>query len=752
MIRGSVRHKRFRMSKSVSLFLVFLAFYFVFSTVSSDSAYAGERMKVGLVLSGGGSRGAAHIGVLKELERMRIPIDYIAGTSVGSIIGGLYASGMKVDEIEEVITQSGIEQIFEDHQDRKDISIRRKFDDRVFQLDKELGIKENEDGKKKIILPSGLKAGQKLSLFLDKLFLPVADIDDFDLLPIPFRAVATDIATSDAVVLGRGDITTAIRASMSIPAVFSTVDYDGHILVDGGISNNLPVDVVREMGADVVIAVDIGSHLISINKLSNAVEISRQLTDILVRRTTEEQIRSLTENDILIQPDLKGFSSTDFKDAAKIIPNGVSATKAQNANLTRLAISDQGYQEQLLSRRQSQDSQIPVISFIEVNNDTALADEFILAEIEQQTGQPLDFEQLERDISVLHGMGIFESVEYSVVHKDEQSGLLIQAQQKPWGPNYLEFGFRYSSDLSSDNNLSFLLGYTVTPTNERNGEWRSLIQLGLERGLFTEYHQPLSVNSPYYINGQLALTSRVFNEFEDDSKISTTRVEELRAVVSLGREFDNWGDFRISLNQYTSEADLEIGVPVDPVNDVRGGEMVARFISDTLDRTFFPTSGMTSLLRWVDSSSQLGADYEFEKGLVDVLGVTTFGNAHTFFLGARYGTTYSGEAPVQNGFRLGGLFDLPGFVENELSGQNVYLLRTAYQRKFPTRVGFPQYAGATLQYGNIVAERDELSLEDGIGSAAIWAGWKTILGPIYLGYGMADSGDNTFYLNIGGHY
>jgi len=740
------------MSKSTSIFFVFLVFFFVLSSAGSDSAYAGERVKVGLVLSGGGSRGAAHIGVLKELERMRIPIDYIAGTSVGSIIGGLYASGMEVDEIEEVITQSGIEQIFEDQQDRKDISIRRKFDDRLFQLDKELGIKKNEDGKRKILLPSGLKAGQKLSLFLDKLFLPVADIDDFDLLPIPFRAVATDIATSDAVVMGRGDITTAIRASMSIPAVFSTVDYEGHILVDGGISNNLPVDVVREMGADVVIAVDIGSHLIRINKLTNAVEISRQLTDILVRRTTEEQIRTLTEKDILIQPDLKGFSSTDFKDTAKIIPNGVSATQAQNANLSRLAISDQDYQEHLLSRLESQDAPVPVISFIEVNNDTALADEFILAKIEQQTGQPLDFEQLDRDISVLHGMGIFETVDYSVVHKDDHSGLLIRAQQKPWGPNYLEFGFRYSSDLSSSNNLSFLLGYTATPTNERNGEWRSLIQLGLERGLFTEYHQPLALNSPYYINGQLALTSRVFNEFENNSKISTTRVEELRAAVGLGREFDNWGDFRISLNQYSSEANQEIGVPVEPVNDVRGGEMVARFISDTLDRTFFPTSGMTSLLRWVNSSSQLGADYEFEKGLVDALGVTTFGNSHTFFLGARYGTTYSGEAPVQNGFRLGGLFDLPGFVENELSGQNVYLLRVAYQRKLSTRLGFPQYAGATLQYGDIVAERDDLSLENGIGSAAIWAGWETILGPIYVGYGAADNGSDSFYLNVGGHY
>ncbi len=694
----------------------------------------------------------AHIGVLKELERRRIPIDYIAGTSVGSIIGGLYASGMDANEIETIITQSEIDEIFRDHIDRRNTSIRRKSDHRVFQVDKELGIKEGQDGKKKIHLPSGFKQGQKLSLFLDKLFLPVADINDFDLLPTPFRAVATDIATSEAVVLGSGDITTAIRASMSIPAVFSAVDYDGRILVDGGISNNLPVDVVREMGADIVIAVDIGSHLIGKQKLSSAVGISLQLTSILVRRTTDDQIESLTKDDILIQPDLKGFSNTDFKDAAEIIPNGVSATQAQEKVLSRLVLSEKGYEQYALSRTHNQDAQTPIIAFIEVDNDTPLADDFIRARIEQKTGEPLDFKQLERDISVLHGMGVFKNVDYIVINRDGQNGLLVRARQKPWGPNYLEFGFSYSSDLASDNNLSFLLGYTVTPTNERNGEWRSLVKLGVERGLLTEYHQPLSLTSPYYVDGQLALTSRIFNEFSEDRKISTTRVDELRATVSLGREYDNWGDFRISLNQYTSKANLETGVPINALDDVRGGEIVARFLSDTLDHTFFPTSGMTSRLRWVSSRDDLGADYEFEKGLVDVLGVTTFASKHTVFLGARYGATYSGQAPIQNGFRLGGLFNLPGFVDNELSGQNVYLLRTAYQRKLPAHLGIPHYAGATLQYGDVTAERDDLNLENGISAAAAWVAWKTILGPVYLGYGEADSGSNSFYFNVGGHF
>ena len=218
------------------------------------------------MLSGGGARGAAHIGVLKELERQRISVDYIAGTSIGAIIGGMYASGMTTEDMEQVLRNTDWDDIFKDHPPRRDSSMRRKFDDRIFQVNKELGIK---DGKVK--LPSGFIQGQKLQLLLDKLFLPVADIQNFDELSIPFRAVATDITTSEAVVLDRGSLATAIRASMSVPSVFATVRHQGRILVDGGISNNLPVDVVRKMGADVVIAVDIGTPLLKRDQLESAV-------------------------------------------------------------------------------------------------------------------------------------------------------------------------------------------------------------------------------------------------------------------------------------------------------------------------------------------------------------------------------------------------------------------------------------------------------------------------------------------------
>jgi NTE family protein len=728
--------------------LLFIGLFFS----ASFSVYAGERLKIGLALSGGGSRGAAHIGVLKELERQRIPIDYIAGTSVGSIIGALYASGMDIGVIEEVITNSNIDEIFQDHQSRKDTSLRRKFDHRIFQLDKQIGVKKGKGDTGGIHSPSGLKQGQKLTLFLDKLFLPVTDINDFDQLPIPFRAVATDIVTSEPIVLGSGNITTAVRASMSIPAVFSAVEYQDHLLVDGGISNNLPIDVVRKMGADVVIAVDIGSPLISKKKLTNALDISLQLTSILVRRTTQEQINSLSPDDILIKPGLGDFSALNFRDSAKIIPLGVTATQDFSEKLEQLALSAGDYHQHYLSRVESGDGQSPVIAFLEVVNDTSLADEFILSKLRQQAGEPLDFARLEKDISILYGMGIFKSVNYTVVQKGGETGLVIHALQKPWGPNYLEFGFSYSSNMSSENNLSFVLGYTVTPTNERNGEWRSIVKLGREQGLFSEYHQPLSMNSPYFVNGQIALTSRIFNEFKDGSKISTSRVDEARVAVALGREYDNWGDFRIGLNQYGSDANLETGIASETVEDTRGGEIFARFRSDTMDHTFFPTSGARSLIRWVNSRADLGADNEFEKGLVDVLGVSTFGGHHTLFLGARYGSTYSGTAPIQNGFRLGGLFDMPGFTENELSGQNVYLLRSAYQRKLSSRFGVSPYVGASLQYGSIAAERENLNLSDGITSASAWLGWKTIIGPVFLGYGYADAGDSSFYLEIGGHF
>ncbi len=720
---------------------IFICTLALVSTVNQ----AAERPKIGLALSGGGARGAAHIGVLKELERQRIPVDYIAGTSIGSILGGMYAAGMTTDDMERVLTSTDWDDIFKDQPPRTDSSLRRKFDDQVFQINKELGIRDG-----KIKLPSGFIQGQKLQLLLDTLFLPVADVGDFDQLSIPFRAVATDITTSEAAVLGTGSIATAIRASMSVPAIFATVKYQDRILVDGGISNNLPIDVVRDMGADIVIAVDIGTPLLEKDQLESALGVASQLTNILVRRTTNAQIATLGEQDILITPELGLFSAADFKGADILISKGVEATLALAERLKPMAAAQNEY-DQYFSNKDRADKTPPVISFIRIENDSLLSDEFIRYKLQQQLGKPLDFQQLDRDIGIIYGLEIFQTVNYRVVHEANESGLVVNVQQKPWGPKYLQFGLRYSSDFSVNNNLAVRLGYTITPLNIWNGEWRSILQLGEEPGLATEFNQPLGIGSPYYVNGQLMFSNERFNTFADGVKINETRVRKFGATGALGREFGRWGDLRLGVSRFTSENRAELGAPDAATSDIEGGEVFALFRLDTLDSVFFPTEGMLGSVGWVGSRSELGADNDFDQALFDFSGAASWG-AHTVLLGARYLSTVKGEAPIQSGFRLGGLFNLPGFVENELSGQNLYLLRSAYQRKLANLFNTSPYLGVTLQYGQVFQNEDDVSLADGIVAGGIWLGWDSFLGPVFLGYGRAETDNQSVYLIFGSQF
>ena len=705
-------------------------------------AQASERIKIGLALSGGGARGAAHIGVLQELERQKIPIDYIAGTSMGAIVGAMYASGMSTEQLEQVLVETDWDDIFRDQPPRRDASIRRKFDDRVFQVNKDLGIKDG-----KIRLPSGLIQGQKLQLLLDKLFLPVADVLDFDHLAIPFRAVATDLTTGRAVVLGSGSLSTAVRASMSVPSVFATVKVNGKILVDGGISNNLPVDVVREMGADVVIAVDIGTPLLKKEELDSAIGVASQLSNILVRRTTEAQIATLTDQDVLITPELGRFSAADFKNGASIIPNGAEATHAASEKLTLFAVSESAQTRYQADRRKSPEES-PVISFVHIQNDSPLADEYIRSRLHQKLGEPLDFKQIEADIGVIYGLEIFQIVEYNVVEESGETGLVVTVHQKPWGPKYLQFGLRYSSDFSDANNLGLTLGYTVTPLNLWNGEWRTLLQLGEEPAFVTELNQPLGTNSPYFVNGAFSFTNKRFNIFRQGIKINQARARQYAITGAVGREFSPWGDLRLGLIRSTSSNEVDIGPPSDTVTDVEGGELFALFRFDTLNSAFFPTSGVRGLAQWLGSRTGLGADNEFDQALLDFSGAASFG-AHTLLFGARYFTTYRGSAPLQNRFRTGGLFELPGFVENELSGQNLYLLRSGYQRKLANLFNTSPYLGLTLQYGQVFDSEEDISLSEGIVGGAVWLGWESFFGPIYAGYGRADTGDQSLYLIIG---
>ncbi len=721
---------------------LFLKLAIIIISLLCLSVEAADRLRVGLALSGGGARGIAHIGVLKELERQRIPIDFIAGTSMGAIVGGLYASGKTVEQIEQLIDEIDWDEMFRDQSPRKDTSIRRKLEDDVFQFDKVLGYKGD-----RIVLPSGFIQGQKLQLLLDRLFLSVSGLAHFDQFPIPFRAVATDITTGKAVILEQGSLAIAIRASMSVPSVFSTVKINDVILVDGGISNNLPIDVVRNMGADVVIAVDIGTPLLAKDKLSTVLNVSIQLSNLLVRNTTDKQIETLTERDILIVPELGDFSSSSFNEASDIIVNGSVATRAVASQLELLAVSLPEIRR-LSEQQQLSESRSPVINFIEINNNSSLDDEYIRARLTQKTGAELNFEQLEKDIAVIHGLDIFSSVTYEIVQREAGNGLLLNAVEKPWGPRYLQFGLSYASEVSGDNDFTGLIGLTVKPFNASNGEWRSLLKLGKESLISTELYQPLAIDSPYYTNGNLAFSNELINNFVDGVNINQTKVTKRGVTLALGREINQWGDLRAGFSRFHADNEIEVGLPDPALADSEGGEAFILGRADTLDNTNFPSKGIRGLFKWTGSRTGLGADSEFDQIKFDYLQASSL-RKHTILLGARYFSTFDGVAPINSVFRLGGLFDLPGFSINELSGQHLYLLRAGYQRKLQRFLGTKPYLGFTLQNGNVFNDESEINFSNGVFAAAIWLGWDTLAGPFYVSYGRAETGQQSVYLLLG---
>ncbi len=706
---------------------------------SSDAS----RPKIGLALSGGGARGAAHIGVIRVLEENNVPIDYSAGTSMGAIVGGLYSAGMSTDEIEAGLASMDWDGIFNDRPPRSDRSFRRKRDDDLYLIKAKPGFNNGE-----LDLPRGLVQGQKIDLELARLVLPVATVDDFDDLMIPFRAVATDIATGQEVAIGSGNLGLAIRASMSIPAAFAPTIIDGRLLVDGGVSNNLPINVVRDMGADVVIAIDISTPLLEQEDIDSVLLITQQLTGLLTRRNVEAQIATLTDKDIFIVPDLGDVTTTDFKDFAKAIPPGRTATMAQIEDIRRLSLSDTDYQAYRASLIHP-GTQLPVIDRIRLENNSRLSDEYIMSRVvDTHSGKPLDLAALEQDLGKIYGLELFQNVRYGVSVDGDETVLDIRVDERSWGPSYLQFGAEYDSNGEGENLFNFGVTYLKTGINPSGREWRTGLQIGSEWALFTEIHQPLGSNLMYFVNPLIGYQQRIVDVIENSEVTASFRIGELFAEISAGRELGTWGEVRVGVRYSDGEAERQIGAPSFTDIPFQRGESFVRFSIDEFDDFNIPLSGTLLTAEWLQSREGLGADDEFDQ--LSVEGSIAFTrNRNTLLVGGLYNATISGTAPIQSLFRLGGFGRLSGFTANELSGQNAALAVLAYYRRLNDSATLPIYAGAALETGNVWDNRSDISISDTITAGSLFVAMNTLIGPLYLAYGRTENDDQAVYFFLG---
>jgi NTE family protein len=721
----------------IAVFAVFLSLLLPPDLPAEESP---DRPKIGLALSGGGARGGAHVGVLKAIEEYGIPIDYVAGTSMGAIIGALYASGYSADDIEKILIETDWKTALKDSPARKDQTMRKKQLERDFLIPLRVGFNHGD-----IQLPLGAINGQHLDQIFQTLFLPVVGINNFDKLPIPFRTVATDLVTGEAVVLSHGSLSDSVRASMSVPAVFTPVRIGNHLLVDGGMSNNLPVDLVREMGADIVIAVDISSPLLNEEQLTSVLNVTEQLTNFLTRRNADAQIASLGPDDILIVPELDGFSSADFEGAAGIIPLGYEATLLQRDKLLKMAIV-------------SDDNPVPfapevaenfIVDYVRIDNRSVLNDAIIESRLAVELGQPLDLVALNESVDKIYSLDVFQSVTYDMETTDDgQQGIVIHAVPRSWGPNYLQFGMELSSDFSAQSN--FLLGaaYTSNALNSLGGELQIVASIGQIDQLSFDFYQPIDLKANWFVEPRLRWRRQNWNLWLEDTNVAQFQIATAGLDFGVGRNLSTTDQLMVDYEFGRGKAKLLTGIFDFDDDKVKVGELDFIWSHDSLDSLYFPTAGTQHYWYYRYATDWLGSAFDFEQ--IAGKGTLAFSRGkNNFFVAYEAGYSFDNTAPVERWFQLGGLGRLSGLVPNQLIGRHAALATFAYYRRLNNFDLVPAYAGFTLETGNVWNFASQIGFDDLRYSGSLFVGADTPLGPVYLAVGHSDNGENAVYFYVG---
>jgi NTE family protein len=722
---------------------------------------------VGLVLSGGGARGAAHIGVLKVLEQMRVPVDAIAGTSMGAVVGGLYASGLSARDIEKIMTSINWQDAFRDRPPREDLDLRRKEEEDTFLVKFPLYIRDGH-----VVLPKGLIQGQKLTETLRRLTLPVARLSNFDDLPTPFRAVATDLETGDSVVMSSGDLTTAMRASVSAPGVFAPVERDGRLLVDGGIADNIPVDVARAMGVDLLIVVDVGSPLLPRKDLTSAPAVSNQMISILIQHNGQAQLATLTAKDVLIRPALGNASSFDFGNVARVIAVGETAARADFAALAPLSVSEQEMQRYAM-RREVERVPPPVIDYVEVDAGGERYGPAADRLFSDLVGKPLDPDAVAQRVTALYGRGGLDTLDYQVIGDPGHYGLAIDARPSSQGTNYLRFGLSLQDDFQGNALYTAAMRFVMADITKNAGEWVTDLAIGSTAGISSELFLPLRPVSGWFVMPHIsdvirdlylvgeslpAVGGTVPPGLEQDV-LAEYRVHTFDYGLDLGYQFGNWGEIRTGVQREQGHYVLAVGDPTDanlPVQSFTPYDLrnyFVRFTYDRLDDINFPHSGQQATLQWSANRNATGIAQVSDQVTGSYIGAYSFGR-DTLAFSASGGVTLQAQVSDLNLlFPLGGFLNLSGLRADSLLGPDFGIARALYYRQIgrggPGYLDVPTYIGMSLEVGNVWQSRSQASFGNTQKDASIFLGMDTFLGPLYLASGFDTHGNQQFYLFLG---
>jgi NTE family protein len=711
------------------------------------------RPRIGLALAGGGGKGWAHIGVLKVLEELRVPIDCIAGTSAGSIIGGVYASGMSPVEMEKVVRESDWSSVFQDTAPRQDQSFERKREDLRGLWDLELGV-----GKGGVKLPSGIFAGQEVNALLRRMTPRAVGVRTFDDLEIPFRAVATDLRTGELVVLDRGELASAMRASMAVPGAFTPETIDGRLLVDGGLRQNLPVQTVRAMGADVIIAVDLGTTAPPTDaQLANPLSVAQQMVNILLDLNVHASREALRPDDVLVRPEVQGFSSGDFSQARKLVPIGEKAARAVQDKLAALSLPQQEYAElrEVQHARARAGSRVVRVE-VDASQLRYVNPDYVKGKFAADEGSGvLDERRVQHEIAGLLGEGDYERIDHRYEDRaDGERVLVVAPREKPWGPGYLRLGLQLATDFKEDTHFNLLGSYRRTWLNRLGGEWRNDFSLGQTTGLRSEWYQPVWLGQGLFVAPALGVAQTTRNLFIGDQPVASYRIQSAVGELDVGWTFGRYAELRLGVERSENRYDPSIALPLFPEAVLSAGALTASFTSDRLHSASFPQHGYLVRATYRNSLSALGADDEYQSATLAAM--TAFSaDRHTLQLQLRAGGATEGDLPIYDLMYLGGLFNLSGYLIGQLQGQQAVFGRAAYYYRLADVpvVLKGLYAGVSLEAGQVYGRLDGSPATGLLPSAAVFIGADSALGPLYLGFGHAFRDNlDTVYFYLGTPY
>jgi len=732
---------------------LFILLCFCLGVLANHSGQAEEaHPKIGVALSGGGARGLAHLGVLEALEELQVPIDYLAGTSMGGIIGGLYASGLSLKELRKaVLTEIDWDKVFNSKAYREQLTFREKRNQRrFFQI--EIGL-----GKNGLTAPAGFIGGQSLLMELKRLTRNIS-IDDFSKLPIPFKAVATDLRTAEPYVLEKGDLALALRASMAVPFAFAPVEIDGHLLADGNILNNLPVDVVRAMGAEVVIAVNISTPLSDIDTSSSFFTVTKQaITAALIQNTR----RALQQADLIITPALDQYNTTDFKKAAELIEEGYRTVMKMAFLFQGLRNSPKQYQRY----RTTLQARIPTAqgmvtpTFIKLVGQQRTHAQILYHKVANLLNRPVNMEDIHLASDRLMSFNEIEQVTYHLQQdRHGNSGIVFKVQEKSSGPNYFRFGLNMSTNFKDKISFNVLSRHERLNINRLGAEWINELQVGVGYLFHTEFYQPLDYHQRYFIMPFAELERHFFDLYDDPQDNNAEyQGDTFRIGLQTGINFTNLAMLKIGLSHEDMSSYLQIGDPhvFSASFKEHQASVNLEYGFDSLDDRIFATHGTVLNFNTSFYSKPLGAATTYQKVELYLRHHYPLHQTMTFI--SEFTLSSVLDSKFDKGlFSIGGPYGLSGYAENDIKGNDVLLLRLGCLVNLSTlvsqEVGNVRFLGllhAGNAWQNSFEELQMKTLKDlyygGLGALV----WDTRFGTIQTGTGYTTGGSTRYFLSLG---